>query len=420
MSFIPWIAAPTSLLLLTPPPEPPSYVNLRSAYGQALSTALTSVAAKHNSTTRAAILEIALPCPYLEKYKDFPRSRLYAPCQRLLAGIYKLICVICAKESLETYGPGGVDSRVILLRYDNGDQPTKEMKPNRLFQGPTCDLVTLVTSSRDWTTIFSLEGEEGDTILTQFLGVVDQLWWRRDLNIECRKLKIDGGPIILEGDHEVSTETDHEPKRYVKVALGGTFDHLHAGHKLLLTMSLLLLEPEIVHEPRDRTLIVGISADELLQKKKFSEYLQGWDVRQKHVADFVHSVMDFTSPGCISKITETRVNEAKEKVAILQSLRGFRVNCVQITDPYGPTITDESISALVVSGETRQGGEEVNKKRKEKGWKTLDIFEVDVLDVQDEDGKDSKQIAQDFASKISSTEIRRRISEKRSGGVDVE
>ncbi|KAI9794267.1 MAG: hypothetical protein M1816_006193 [Peltula sp. TS41687] len=413
MSFLPWTSAQTSLLLLTPPPEPASYVNLRAAYGRALSTALTSCATKPNSTSRAAILEIALPCPYLQKYKDSPRIQLYAPCQRLLAGIYKLICVICAEKSLESYGPGGIDTRIVLIRYDpDDDLSTKEMKPNLSFQGPTCDLVTLVTSAQEWMTIFSLEDEEGEVILNQFLTLVDRLWWRRNQKIEYRKLNTDGRPTPPEDEHEVLTQTDPEPKRYLKVALGGTFDYLHAGHKLLLTMSLLLIEPGDLPDFRDRTLIVGISADELLQKKKFLEYLQGWDVRQKHVADFIDSVVDFTGPREVSTVTDTRVNEVKEKVAFLSSLSGFTVCCFNICDPYGPTITDESISALVVSGETRQGGEDVNNKRQEKGWKALDVFEVDVLDLQDEDGGDGKRIARDFASKISSTEIRRRISEK--------
>lgn len=411
-----WKSAPKSLLLLTSQPEPPSFANLRAAYGQALSTALSSVAAEPNSTTGAAILEIALPYPDLEKYKSSPRSQLYAPCQRLLAGIYRLICVICATESLEIQGPGGVDARVLLLRIDEQGQTTEGMKSNLSFQGPICDLWTLATSSRDWIIIFSLEGKEGDALLNQFLGLVERLSWRRNLKVDYRRLKTER-TSLSEDDHEAFTGSIHEPKRHMKVAVGGTFDHLHAGHKLLLTMSLFLVEPGNISGFKDRKLIVGISADELLQKKKFSEYLQNWDERQKHVADFVQSLIEFTEPGGLSRGTQTTVNEAKEKVVVMHSPSGFSLECAQLWDPYGPTIADEAISALVVSAETRQGGDDVNEKRREKGWNTLDIFEVDVLDVHDEDDRGRKQ---DFGSKISSTEIRRRLSEKNTIGAGTE
>jgi phosphopantetheine adenylyltransferase len=78
---------------------------------------------------------------------------------------------------------------------------------------------------------------------------------------------------------------------------------------------------------------------------------------------------------------------------------------VEIWDPYGPTITEESLTALVVSKETASGGAAVNDERAKKGWKSLAIFEVDVLqtgevtDVMD---------ANNFELKISSTDIRRR------------
>ena len=91
------------------------------------------------------------------------------------------------------------------------------------------------------------------------------------------------------------------------------------------------------------------------------------------------------------------------------------INYVQILDPYGPTITDENISALVLSHETRSGGKAINEKRLEKGWRPLEVFEIDVLDVSrsGDDQKDSDTATAAFESKISSTEIRRRIHEKR-------
>jgi phosphopantetheine adenylyltransferase len=89
------------------------------------------------------------------------------------------------------------------------------------------------------------------------------------------------------------------------------------------------------------------------------------------------------------------------------------IKYVQIMDPFGPTITDESISALVISKETRSGGAAVNEKRKEKGWAPLEVFEVDVLDAGEEEVED------ETFQKLSSTEIRRLLSERASQSVPV-
>ena len=56
----------------------------------------------------------------------------------------------------------------------------------------------------------------------------------------------------------------------------------------------------------------------------------------------------------------------------------------------------------------------MNDKRAEKGWAELEVFEVDVLDAEPGDGEEEEgQAAKEtFESKISSTELRRRIAEK--------
>lgn len=77
---------------------------------------------------------------------------------------------------------------------------------------------------------------------------------------------------------------------------------------------------------------------------------------------------------------------------------GLVVEAVEINDPFGPTITRETISALVVSAESAKGGEAVNVKRAEMGWRELKVFMVDVVE---ENG-----------GRISSTAIRRRLEER--------
>lgn len=88
------------------------------------------------------------------------------------------------------------------------------------------------------------------------------------------------------------------------------------------------------------------------------------------------------------------------------SIRGggeVTIEIVEINDPFGPTITNPQIQALVVSEETRGGGLMVNQKRREKGWSELDVFAVGVVM---EGGGDQA------GEKMSSTEIRMRRGEK--------
>jgi cytidyltransferase-like protein len=47
--------------------------------------------------------------------------------------------------------------------------------------------------------------------------------------------------------------------KFHKVALGGTFDHLHLGHQILLLRALILAKDE---------LYVGVTSDHMISHKK--------------------------------------------------------------------------------------------------------------------------------------------------------
>ena len=187
---------------------------------------------------------------------------------------------------------------------------------------------------------------------------------------------------------------------------------------LLLTATILLAEPSSPASStnkKPRHITIGITGDELLVNKKYGSVVESWSTRQERTAEFVESILVFHKDSDSIKKTE-HINEPGPNGKVVRVSYGddISINYTEIKDPFGPTITDESITALVISGETRAGGKAVNDKRKEKGWKELEVFEVDVLDAGvglDESEISDKQEKQSFESKISSTEIRRRLHE---------
>lgn len=50
-------------------------------------------------------------------------------------------------------------------------------------------------------------------------------------------------------NHDIPEDTesgDDKPELYPVVALGGTFDHLHCGHKILLSMALWITADKLI------------------------------------------------------------------------------------------------------------------------------------------------------------------------------
>ena len=151
---------------------------------------------------------------------------------------------------------------------------------------------------------------------------------------------------------------------YPTTALGGTFDHLHAAHKLLLHLSLFLTTKKI---------IVGLMTPSLLVSKSNSQLLEPLDERIRKVHNF------------LSRIDVTRTEGTWGKVG-----GGVELDVCEIHDPYGPTAWDGDIQALVVSKETVSGGEAVNKKRREGGLGELDIWVIDVIAAEPVEGSGIK------------------------------
>uniref|UniRef100_A0A8D0L468 Bifunctional coenzyme A synthase n=1 Tax=Sphenodon punctatus TaxID=8508 RepID=A0A8D0L468_SPHPU len=150
---------------------------------------------------------------------------------------------------------------------------------------------------------------------------------------------------------------------YSDVVVGGTFDRLHNGHKILLSACCLLAE---------RRLLVGISDQDLLENKMLKELIQPYEQRMEQLVEFL--------------------------VDIKPSLR---YETVPLLDPFGPAITESKLHCLVVSEETRKGGLAVNKRRLENGLPELALHEI--LLAKDPGHRENEE------EKISSSSLRHRL-----------
>ncbi|EEP77930.1 predicted protein [Uncinocarpus reesii 1704] len=391
-------------LLLLPGAAVSSFTALKAAYEPAFSTSLSELWASVKGTKRSAVLDIAVAVSGLVPSDARQRNRVFDHLQRLLADVYKLVGLVSVKRHIELDGPGGVDARVFFV---DRTKPIGSRAAGSPQIGPVVSLASLAASRRAWKVIYSVDSPQGDDFLREMRQAVDQeTGLGAQLNIQRLPGTNDGHPPGLEIEESTSHSTPH-----YHVAVGGTFDHLHTGHKLLLTATLLALDPYVGQFPSPmRVMTIGITGDEMLVNKQYSEFLESWVERWNGVWEFLQSIIDFFPPGTPKQIymDYSATSKTKGATALIGESESLKLRAVPIADPFGPTITDQDITALVVSKETRSGGKSVNDERAKKGWETLEVFEVDVLDLSEPEAAKSNASMETFESKISSTEIRKR------------
>jgi pantetheine-phosphate adenylyltransferase len=133
-------------------------------------------------------------------------------------------------------------------------------------------------------------------------------------------------------------------KKFRKVAVGGTFDELHKGHKVLLVKAFEIGE----------RVLIGLCSDDFVKKLGKPHTTASYDERLKDVKTFLANM------------------GVSEKAEV-----------IPLNNPFGPTVTDKCIEAVVVSEETKTTADKINEKRKINGLEPLRIISINMIPSED-------------------------------------
>jgi cytidyltransferase-like protein len=143
---------------------------------------------------------------------------------------------------------------------------------------------------------------------------------------------------------ETTESTATERQKYDLVAMGGTFDVLHRGHRKLLRQAFAV----------GRKVMIGITTDEFARRLHKPHRFDPFPKRKKDVERLL------ARWGVLS-----------------------RAEIVPLYDRFGPTVRDSHIDALVVSRRTMKTAYEINAIRKRKGLKPIAVDPIDLILAQD-------------------------------------
>jgi pantetheine-phosphate adenylyltransferase len=131
---------------------------------------------------------------------------------------------------------------------------------------------------------------------------------------------------------------------YKLVALGGTFDVLHAGHRHLLSEAFKLGD----------VVLIGVTNDQLVATLHKNHQVRSFSSRVR--------VLD--------RFLKTRRWSSRARLTALH-------------EPYGPAAKRRKLQALIVSKGTLASGRRLNQLRRQNGLQPLDLFVVDLLKAAD-------------------------------------
>ena len=131
---------------------------------------------------------------------------------------------------------------------------------------------------------------------------------------------------------------------YEHLALGGTFDHFHKGHQHFVRKALNVA----------KKVIIGITSDEYAANIHKSNKLHSFKLRKKELVNFI-----------------TKQNSQK------------KVKIITLDDPYGLTIKIKDLDSLLITNNTKAGGQLINLKRQELGLKKLQLINCQLQKAED-------------------------------------
>jgi cytidyltransferase-like protein len=126
-------------------------------------------------------------------------------------------------------------------------------------------------------------------------------------------------------------------KKFETVAVGGTFDLFHSGHRKLLWKAFKV----------GKHVLVGLSSDDLVKNLRKPHNIAPYAERLKELKSFLKckGVLD-------------------------------RAEILPLNDSYGVTLSNEEVEAIVVSEETEPRARLINEKRESLGMPPLQIVTV--------------------------------------------
>ncbi|EFA81519.1 putative pantetheine-phosphate adenylyltransferase [Heterostelium album PN500] len=133
--------------------------------------------------------------------------------------------------------------------------------------------------------------------------------------------------------------------------LGGTFDRIHPGHKVLLSMAALLCSEYME---------IGVTDNTILKSKKYSELIAPFQER----SDITYKFMKHLNPY-------------------------VEYNMLRLLEPYANTKVSNRLEVIIVSPETKNTALHINEERVKNNLKPLEIYEITYFDGVDQ-GSDFK------------------------------
>lgn len=129
-----------------------------------------------------------------------------------------------------------------------------------------------------------------------------------------------------------------------KAALGGTFDHLHSGHKFFLKTAFSY----------SKNITIGLSSDELVAKLKLNFNLQPYKKRKKQLTIYLRS----------------------------QNLLKY-AKIITLKTPFGPPATTPSYKILFATKNTLKNAQKINRLRKKNNLLPLKIIQIPLKTAKD-------------------------------------